>query len=499
MLNRDKDLLSILINDERINVVHSRGKNDGLHLINFFSESVEGANSGEWADKIRSAVSGFSIRKARAVLAIPSNIVTTKNIEIPSLDEEEIRSIIDLQAGRHTPYTREEILIGYVSIGVFQRNYTKVLLVIANRDAIKSRLDSCEDAGVRVERVIFAPEALSFFYARALGLTSKDDPVGIIDVGFSTTEFVFEYNQTVSACRNIPIGLKHINEKGSEARERLVNELLQSVEIYRNEDINKIPSRYIFTSDQSGVSDLPGILRDKLKADVSVLSFQQKIKTTEKAKEFLSLNQSESLANPAAALYLFSEDCKIDLMPEEVRNQRTIEEQGKQVVMTGIFSVILLILVCGIFFIKIYFQNLYLEKLKREHLVKQYLVVKLDKIGHRTRIIKDYTATRMVSLEVLKELYTLIPENIYLQTIVLDEQGMINIQGISESMSTVFNVVKALEDSSLFKGVKTRSTTAKKDRGKDVAAFDIIFGLESNPDAPSGGEAGGLIEEQKVN
>jgi hypothetical protein len=45
-----------------------------------------------------------------------------------------------------------------------------------------------------------------------------------------------------------------------------------------------------------------------------------------------------------------------------------------------------------------------------------------------------------------------------------------------------------LEDSDLFKSVKTRSTTAKKDRGKDAAAFDIVFKLESAPDGPIGEE-----------
>jgi hypothetical protein len=31
----------------------------------------------------------------------------------------------------------------------------------------------------------------------------------------------------------------------------------------------------------------------------------------------------------------------------------------------------------------------------------------------------------------------------------------------------------------LFENVKTKSTTAKKDRGKDVAVFEIVFKLSS--------------------
>ena len=46
-------------------------------------------------------------------------------------------------------------------------------------------------------------------------------------------------------------------------------------------------------------------------------------------------------------------------------------------------------------------------------------------------------------------------------------------------MSRVFSVVTDLETSPLFENVRTKSTTAKKERGKDVAAFEIVFKLSS--------------------
>ena len=61
-------------------------------------------------------------------------------------------------------------------------------------------------------------------------------------------------------------------------------------------------------------------------------------------------------------------------------------------------------------------------------------------------------------------------------------------------MSRVFNFVTALEEAELFKNVKTRSTTAKKDRGKDVAAFEITLKLEwaeEEDDVPAADEAAG--------
>src|SRR6185295_10294881 len=95
---------------------------------------------------------------------------------------------------------------------------------------------------------------------------------------------------------------------------------------------------------------------------------------------------------------------------------------------------------------------------------------------------KDYMNNRLVSLETVNELYRLIPQEIYLTNITLDENGTVTIQGVSESMSRVFSFVTALEDSDFFKSVKTNSTAAKKERGKDVATFELSFKLTQAKD-----------------
>ena len=95
----------------------------------------------------------------------------------------------------------------------------------------------------------------------------------------------------------------------------------------------------------------------------------------------------------------------------------------------------------------------------------------------KSGIVKDYMSNRLVSLETVNELYRLIPEEIYLNNITLEDDGTVTIQGVSESMSRVFSFVTALEESDFFKSVKTNSTAAKKDRGKDVATFELSFKL----------------------
>lgn len=443
------------------------------------------------ANLLRSSLQGFTLKRMLTMCAIPASAVTTKNIEIPSRDPQEIKSIINLQAGRHTPYSREEILIGFINIGVYQVNYTKVLLAIVNRQLIKKHLKILEMAGLRVEKVLFAPEGLAHFYSRALSLKKDDRPVGVIDITRRFTDFSVVLHGTPIACRSIPIGLYHLHLSPMEFQTKLLAELKKSVESYQNEDIDKLPETYLLTSEKGKVGELANLLATELHAQVMMEPYANRMKASAAAQKVLSEEEDSFLSVIGTALV--AGEAQIDLMPEETKLQRSIQTQGYEVVKLGILTLVLLLLICLGFFSQIYFKNTYLSRLTTGYSEEHQQVETLEEISARTRIVKDYMNSRMTVLAVIRELYRLTPQEIYLENIALDEKGSLSIKGISESMSRVFALVTALEESGLFKGVKTQSTTAKKERGKDVAAFEITFKLESAKDEPAVpvGEKGG--------
>ena len=104
-------------------------------------------------------------------------------------------------------------------------------------------------------------------------------------------------------------------------------------------------------------------------------------------------------------------------------------------------------------------------------------VQELQERMNKAKVVRGYIKDRMVTLDIIHELYAITPHTIYLNNIAMDEDGTVTIDGISDSMSQVFSYVKALDDSSMFKEAKTKSTSTKKDNGKDVAAFEIEFKL----------------------
>ena len=483
MFRQDKDYVSISLTEGIIKVVHLKG----LEVLHAVKRDVKSSSPEEIKDIIKTILSGLGLCKPNAVCMVPSSVATTKNIEIPSRDPNEIKSIIHLQAGRHTPYSREEILIGYITIGVYLINYTKVLLVIVNIHVIKDQLQIFESAGLNVEKVYFAPEGKASYYSKFLNLQDQDVPVGIIDIGSQSTDFTIEFHGLVITCRNIPLGLSQIIPDTDSAREKFIAELKKSIESYQSEDIDKVPETFIVTGDHPQIKEMEPILKENLKSDVKIMPYLQYARLSARARQQIDEIGDDSLLDVISVI-ASTGDYKVDLMPEEMNFQKTIQEQGREVLKMGVYAVLFLVLICVLFYSKIYFKSVFLNKLTSSYGQQRKEVEKLEAIAAKTRIVKDYLNSRMTALDITNELYSIIPNEIYLENLLIDEDGAISIKGTSESMSRVFSLVTALEDSTMFKSVKTQSTTAKKERGKDVAAFEIIFKLESVSDEEPGGE-----------
>jgi len=497
MFSFEQDYISVTMSEVVLKIAHFRLGGSTPRLLNIFKKDIKDVPEEERLQLVQSAMATLNLKRVRGICVVPSGMATTKNIEIPSVDPQEIKSIIDLQAGRHTPYAREEILVGYINIGVHERNYTKILLIIVNRQIIKKQLAIFEQANIKVDKVLFAPEGKASFYGEFLHSKEHEIPSGIIDIGKQTTDFIVEAKGLVITCRSIPLGLEHLIKEGETARDKLINELVASVETYQNEDIYKPPETFVLTSDDAKIKDLQPILQEKLKITVKVVSYLDHITATQPVMlKIVSEFDDESFLDTMAPL-LTLKNIQVDLTPDEVKVQRAIEEKGHQVVQAGILIIILLLLVCSIFFAKIYFHNQYLLRLTDEYHAKRKIVEELEEISTNTRIVKNYLHSRMLSLEIVHELYAKIPDEIYLKNLTVEEDGTIHLQGISESRSTAFAFVTILEDSPLFKKAKMISSNAQKDRGKDVSAFEIAFKLESVSDEASEEETSEEVVEKK--
>lgn len=478
MFNGDKDYLSICITEQSVKI--ALVKSSGA-VVKVTRREIAGPSGDAVISALKTALSGFNPKKTNVLCVIPGSVATTKTIEVPSIDPEEIRSIINLQAARHTPFSRDEILVGHSQLGSYQSNFTKIFLVIVNRNVVKERLRIFESVGLEVHKVVFEPEGIARFYAKALGVKRESAPVGIIDVGPQSTSVIVGSRGTAAMCRSIPVGTSALTSQGAEARDRLVTEIKKSLDTYRDEDIDKTPSYFILTSGQAIVKDLQPSLAAALATSVQISAFIDQLKVGGGLKKRLENDFANDTLTDVLAPAVSAGRCEVNLIPEEILMKRSVEQQSREVMVTGVLVVTILVLIGLILGSKNYFKETFLKKNLREKYAGQHEeVIKLQAELHKTKAVKELLNSRLTALKILRGLYVVIPKDIYLNSITSAEDGIVVISGIAETTSRVYAFVGSLSESEIFDGVKTKSTSVKKDRGKDMVSFEIEFLLNPN-------------------
>jgi len=123
---------------------------------------------------------------------IPRHLVTVRILEFPSTDPKEIDDMVSLQVAKQTPYSKEEIVSTHRIIDTEREGYTKVMLVIAQRNIITKRVEALEQAGIKVEKVGLSTESVYNWFRlthrRQMDVDLK--PIALIDIDSNYSDFM---------------------------------------------------------------------------------------------------------------------------------------------------------------------------------------------------------------------------------------------------------------------------------------------------------------------
>ncbi len=420
-----------------------------------------------------------------AIATIPSSLLITKNIEIPSQDPKEIKEIINLQAGRLTPYAREEVIIDYIPIGVFRQSYTKLLLIIVNKDVVKKQLATFSEAGIRVNKILLSSEAVGLLVYHHLKLEVRDAPFCLIHTDFSSTDFSTYLKDRQIFLRSISIGAHQLVNEKDKYLKRFIEELKKSFDAYQAEDIEASPSLIVFTGAVDELKDLEVMMLDAFRMPVRVLSVPDFVPRAEALSKEALAPREISMLNVVAPLFK-SDAMTINLIPDEVKLKLALEERGRDIIKTGVLVMTVLLFICGLFLVNIYLKSEYLRKLSSKYKSLNEEALQLETNFSKVRVIRGCLAARGLSVNILSELYELTPLEISLTSIRLKEKnGGFSLRGEASEMSAVFNYVRDLEKSPIFKNVKTKYTSKKKVDNQELVDFEIAASLKgSREEAP---------------
>ncbi len=473
-----KDVLVIDLSGHFLKIAHVKVSNIKREIINLVDHDIRGQSDGNISVMIEKYVKGQNLKNAGVYCPIPNRITMTKNIEVPSRDMREVSEIINLQAGRHTPFAREEIVADYLSLGVYKHTYTKILLIMVNRKVVTRQLDVLRGAGLKVEKMIFCPEAFAMAYPVILKVGLEEFPVILAQIDDDYTDFMVVIKNKILFVRSMPIGATHFLADKERSEEKFVEQIKLSMEAYQNEDIDSVPVKLYLMGATEGIKELEDKLNSSMHIPARIVPYFSHIPISDKAVGTLIEKARNISFLNVVATALSAEGLKVNLLPEEVKIRHKLEQKSKQLYKSGIYVLMLMVIACSFMISRIYFRSIYLKQLDNELKSISTDVNKVERAVTKVRVIKEYLTKQGHMLNVLAEIHDILPENTYFSDIKIEPNGQFSIKGFSDSMSSVFRFIGIMEESPYFEKVAAKYTSKRKEEDKDVAIFEIVGGVK---------------------
>jgi len=458
----------------------ARVKTFGVRRIvtEFFYKDIRGASREEIVASLKELLAHHRRRgDFHLALCLSAHFLITKNIEIPSQDPKEIKDIINLQAGRLTPYAREEVIIDFVNIGVFRQSYTKLLLAIVNKDIVNRQFALFNEAGARLDRIFFSSEAVGALVYQHVRLEVQDTPFALIHVDTTTTDFGVFLKGKLIFSRSIAVGAHQLLTEREKHLTRYIEELRKSLDAYHLEDIEVAPTLVAFCGAVGRLRDLEVMMLDAFRIPIKIIEASDILARSDNLDKNVFAMEEVSFLNVAAPAAV-SVALSINLIPEEMKLRQALEERGRDVIRTGILAMTTLLFIFATLLVHIYLKAEYLQKLNQKYRKLNSEAAAIEKDFSRVRVVRKYLDRRGYLLNVLAEVYRLTPGEIAVINVRLRESGSFSVKGEATSMAAVFAYAGELEKSDTLKEMKTRYTSKKKVEGRELVDFELSGMLE---------------------
>ena len=435
-----------------------------LSIQDNISDSEDGFRSA--LDKI---IKSNRLKVDNLLISLDRSLVTIRFIKLPSVNEEEIKNMAEWQAAKLLPYKIDEIVVSHQTIKVDESGFSLVLLAIVPKNTIKRFIDVCEALKLQPLTITLSSEGLLNWYSDLQSHSSLAGALALVDIEkdkaeltiLSQNKFIFSRSFSLTQAQD-----------ANQIKKRIIDEARLSIESYRKQDIFEPIKNIVLTGDKGQISDLSSLFQDEFSLPVEVIDHLENL-NIKKDIVNSSVKENISLAS-ISGLALSQRLPQINLLPKEIKNK--ILSKGKK---KELFKTLTLVLFAVLVFSGMFAFNFYNNKK-----IISVLDSKLEKINPAVREIQDIKNKIAIinaqidnessCIEILREVHSITPSKIYLNTFIFEEGNEVILKGTAPTMSLVFSFVPILNESLSFENVEVRYATQRKTRMGELTDFEII-------------------------
>ncbi|MBU0477277.1 pilus assembly protein PilM [bacterium] len=457
-------ITGIEIGQNSIKVVQgiSEWKKSRIKIITLLTEEIK--NNDEKQEKLKHIINNLMIKPKKVIACIPRSLVTVRYLNLPSTSEREIAHMVQFQAEKQLPYSKEELVTAFKVIGSNKDGYSRVMLVLVHQDVINNQLKLLGDLKLNPEYIELSSQATASAFIKEH--PGKNKAVAFIDIDIFSVDIQVIFNGELVYTRNISLS-------ENRRQESLLEEITKSLNSY-NKDNKEITSIFI-----------SGKVHNKLMENLSK-SFEWPVEIFNPVEnlalhkeKFSIANQSETSLCSIVGLIENFPNVLLNVLPDEIKTQKQVREKRKNYLVLASQCIGILFLILSVFMRILYDKQNTSKWLDIEIKKTNPIAKEVNKRAERLRVIKEQIDTRNSCLDILHELHKIIPDTISLSTLDYQLNNTLKIKGQSKALSDALGLIDILEKSSYFKNVQLKSSNMRRLRDMEVADFYIQCEIES--------------------
>lgn len=476
-----KPALLVEIGEDCVKLAQCEPSRGGASMSRLFVHHFTGADEGSLPGVIADAVRTQRFTRSRVIGCLPRRNVNVRMLELPSTEPAEIADMVDLQVGKQTPYSRDEIVSDYRIIGVGRSGYTRIMLAIVQRSILRHHFNIVEAAGLNVERMSISSEGLFNWFRYGVG-AGVSGSLAILDVDSEYSDLAIVSDGVLVYTRGILLGANRLVADPDAAAGKLAGEVRRSVEICRSESGGLEIDKVMLTGAGTRIEPLAGALESELSVSV------QPVESTEclrKVPESLSAEddalRTVSLT-PLVGMAIGERALDFNLVPDSVRMRTGLVSKARALTVFGIL--VMLVLVSGSVLGTLKY-SLRWRRLNQVREAVEKTAPAVREIEHKRTVLElvnERRDTRFSAISVLNNLHDLVPEGVYLDDISFDrrrQSGQLRLEGTAGTRSDVGTFINSLEGSALLRDALREGPTSW-DRDTGRYRFRLVCTLEED-------------------
>jgi Tfp pilus assembly PilM family ATPase len=431
------------------------------------------------ADKIREALEKVGATRRPVYGCLSRQAATVRMLELPSTDPVEIADMVDLQVGKLTPYSKDEIVSDYRVIDNTRQGYTKVLLVIVQRSLLRSRFSLLAEAGVEVETMSVGTEGLLNWFRRAYPAGEYRGATAVIDIDSNFTELAVFAGDRLMFTRSIRIGAAALLSGESALRERFVRDVTNGLQTFSGEVAGSSVDRALLTGAGYNIDGLSDALADALDLPVETANCMSIFKKTPSDPPLQQEPYHAASLTALVGMAIAPDRLEYHLVPESVRLRRQLVQKAKSLTAFGSLMITALMLLSVLGTLKYFFKKENLASITRVVESSESEVHGIEKKRAIAEVVSSRSDQTHAIVRLIGEIQSKLPDP---EVVVVDQlefdlnRTSFQLTGSARSRPDIESLINSLEASSLLVNVQDLSRTPRDPQGR--FKFSIECSLE---------------------